>query len=155
MFNRLNELLIEHQARFRVIEHPAEGVSDKVAKIRGTHAGQGAKAMLCRLKGAEYEWVLAVLPGDERIDFKKVATAMSAKKAKMASPDEAMVATGCVIGAIPPFTFNERMPLIVDEALLDRFDEIAFNAGRLDASMVLNSADYQRIACPILVTITA
>ena len=65
------------------------------------------------------------------------------------------MATGCVIGAIPPFTFNERMPLIVDEALLDRFDEIAFNAGRLDASMVLNSADYQRIACPILVTITA
>lgn len=155
MFNKLHQVLLDHQARFRVIEHPAEGISDKVALIRGTHPGQGAKAMLCKLKGGEHELVLAVLSGDMRIDFKQVAQVLHAKKATLASPEEAMAATGCVIGAIPPFSFNPDMPLIVDKALLERFDEIAFNAGCLDKSIVLNCIDYQRIAAPLLVTITA
>ena len=155
MFNRLNEFLSVHQARYRIIEHLSEGVSDKVAAIRGTEVGQGAKAMLCKLKGGTHDLVLAVLPGDMRIDFKKVAAALNAKKASLASPEDAMSITGCVIGAIPPFSFSRDVPLIVDEKLIKRYDEIAFNAGRLDASIVLNSADYLRIATPILVTITA
>ncbi|MGL4767863.1 MAG: YbaK/prolyl-tRNA synthetase associated domain-containing protein [Formosimonas sp.] len=155
MFHRLHDLLTREQARFRVIEHPAEGVSDKVAQIRGTHPAQGAKAMLCTLKGAATDYVLAILSGDARLDFKKVAAVMQAKKASLASPEQAMAQTGCVIGAIPPFSFDANLPLIVDAALLNRFDEIAFNAGRLDASMVLSSTDYLRIAAPILVTITA
>ena len=155
MFDRLNQLLTAEQAEYRVIHHPSECISDKVAAIRGTEVGQGAKAMLCRLKGAAHELVLAVLPGDARIDFKKVAQILNAKKATLASADDAMATTGCVIGAIPPFSFSKDLPLIVDESLIARYDEIAFNAGRLDASIVLNSSDYVRIAAPILVTITA
>ncbi|KAB0685746.1 YbaK/prolyl-tRNA synthetase associated domain-containing protein, partial [Burkholderia territorii] len=34
-------------ARFRVLDHPAEGKSDVIAAIRGTRPEQGAKAMLC------------------------------------------------------------------------------------------------------------
>ena len=38
----------------------------------------------------------------------------------------------------------------IHEALVERFAEIAFNAGRLDRSIVLDSADYVRIARPAL-----
>ena len=68
----------------------------------------------------------------------------------VASPDEATRETGCVIGAIPPFSFSPSISLVADPALLSRYAEIAFNAGRLDRSMVLDSADYQRIAQPQL-----
>ena len=51
VFQRLVSLLDSHQARYRVIFHPAEGQSARVAEIRGTEPGQGAKAMLCSLKG--------------------------------------------------------------------------------------------------------
>lgn len=154
MFDRLHTLLEESNARFRVIHHSAEGTSELVAKIRGTDPGQGAKAMLCQIKGQPDTLVLAILSGDRKIDFRKVAAAIGGKKASLASPEIAMQRTGCVIGAIPPFSFDPTILLVTDPELLDRFDEIAFNAGRLDTSIVLNSQDYLRIAKPKLVTIT-
>jgi Ala-tRNA(Pro) deacylase len=48
------------------------------------------------------------------------------------------------------FSFNPQVRLVVDPALVERFAEIAFNAGRLDRSIVLDSADYVRVARPLL-----
>lgn len=149
-YDNLVALLESQHARFRVIEHPAEGKSDLVAKIRGTAPGQGAKAMLCRSKDGSSDLVLVVLPGDRKLDFKKVAEAFGMKKTTLASPEEAMRATGCVIGAIPPFATVAGLRLVVDPELVNAYDEIAFNAGRLDRSMVLNTQDYLRIAQPLV-----
>lgn len=152
MFDTLVDLLQSQGARFRVLEHPAEGRSDLVAEIRGTAPGQGAKAMLCKSRDAadSAQLFLAVLPGDRKLDFKRLAQAVGVRKATLASPEEAQAATGCVMGSVPPFSFNPQVRLVVDPALVERFGEIAFNAGRLDRSIVLDSADYVRIARPAL-----
>jgi Ala-tRNA(Pro) deacylase len=150
VFENLIALLEREQARFRVLEHPAEGRCDVVAAMRGTAPGQGAKAMLCKSKADDQALVLAILPGDRKLDFRKVAAAAGIRKATLASPDEAQRETGCAIGASPPFSLSPSIKLIVDPALVGDFEEIAFNAGRLDRSMVLDSADYLRIAKPLL-----
>lgn len=150
MLQKLTSLLREEQARYRVIAHAPEGKSDLVASIRGTSPGQGAKAMLCNCKHDSGMLILAVLPGDRKLDFKKVAIAAGIRKATLASPDEAERETGCAIGAIPPFSFSDKIRLIVDPVLVNAFDEIAFNAGQLDKSIVLDSKDYVRIAQPLL-----
>ncbi|MEM5316722.1 YbaK/prolyl-tRNA synthetase associated domain-containing protein [Paraburkholderia sp. JHI869] len=150
VYEKLVALLESEGAKYRVIEHPAEGRSDLVAAIRGTEPGQGAKAMLCKNKTDDVGLILAILPGDKKLDFKKVAAAGSIKKATLATAEEAQRETGCVIGAIPPFTFSPHIKLVVDPGLIERFPEIAFNAGRLDKSIVLDSSDYVRIAQPIL-----
>ncbi|HHT1687219.1 TPA: YbaK/EbsC family protein, partial [Raoultella ornithinolytica] len=54
-------------------------------------------------------------------------------------------------GAIPPFSFHPDLRLIADPLLFDRYPEIAFNAGQLDKSIILNTEDYLRIARPELV----
>lgn len=46
---------------------------------------------------------------------------------------------------------NEQ--LLADPELFERYREIAFNAGRLDASMVLDAGDNLRIARPELARI--
>ncbi|WP_322031320.1 YbaK/prolyl-tRNA synthetase associated domain-containing protein [Paraburkholderia sp. J76] len=150
VYEQLITLLESQRARYRVVGHPAEGRSDLVAAIRGTHPGQGAKAMLCKNKADNEGWVLAILPGDRKLDFRKVAAAGNLRKATLATPEEAERETGCVIGAIPPFTFSPRIKLVVDPGLIERFPEIAFNAGRLDTSIILDSSDYVRIAQPLL-----
>jgi Ala-tRNA(Pro) deacylase len=155
MFDRLNELLRQKNACFRVIHHSAEGSSAKVAEIRGTLPGQGAKAMLCRVKDLPEVFLLAVLPGDRKVDFKKLGQAVGGKKASLVTTEEATKLTGCVMGAVPPFSFWPNIKLVVDPKLLDDHEEIAFNAGRLDTSMVLNSQDYRRIAAPLMADITA
>jgi Ala-tRNA(Pro) deacylase len=108
--------------------------------------------MFCRSVGT---FVLAVLPGDRKHDYRKLADAVGKRKAGLATPEEAMRETGCVIGAIPPFSFSPNIKLVVDPALIESHDEIAFNAGRLDRSMVLNAQDYVRIAKPHMATLCA
>lgn len=154
VFQRLVNLMDSHQARYRVILHPAEGQSARVAEIRGTEPGQGAKAMLCSLKGTSDVYGLVILSGDQKLDMKKVGAALGGKKARLVPAELARELTGCVIGAIPPLSFDPRIALIVDPPLIERYAEIAFNAGRLDASMVLDTQDYLRIARPLLLSVT-
>ena len=154
MFDRLVTLLEREQARFRIIRHPAAGTSASVAEIRGTRPEQGAKAMLCQVAGLPDRYVLAVLAGNRRLDFRKTGQAVGGKKASLAPPEEATQLTGCVMGAVPPFSFWPNVTLIADPRLLEENTEIAFNAGRLDVSMVLDAQDYRRIAAPTLCSIS-
>lgn len=154
IFERLCELLSSADARYRVLEHPHEGRSDAVALIRGTSPEQGAKAMLCAFRDPAEKPVLAVIPGTRKLDFKKLAAAAGRKKATLAAPDLAAEVTHCVMGAVPPFVFAKDILLIVDPVLVSANTEIAFNAGRLDRSIVLNVEDYVRIAAPLIADIT-
>lgn len=152
-FKRLTALLNEQQARYRVVEHPTAGKSEEVAKIRGTQLGQGAKALLCHVKGNGIkQHVLAILPADKQADLSAVAHGIGGTRASLASPVEVDTLTDCVFGAIPPFSFHPDLLLVADPLLFERFDELAFNAGTLERSMVLNTQDYQRIAQPKLVS---
>ncbi|VWB73791.1 prolyl-tRNA synthetase [Burkholderia latens] len=153
VFDALRDLLTASGARFRVLEHPAEGKSDVIAAIRGTRPEQGAKAMLCTFKDGGAT-ALAVIPGHLKIDFRKVADALGRRKATLAPPELAAAVTRCVMGAVPPFVFDATVTLVADPALIELNDEIAFNAGRLDRSIVLDSSDYVRIARPLLADIT-
>lgn len=154
-FDRVLALLADGQAKFRLLEHAAEGRSDAVARLRGTAPGQGAKAMLCAVRPDSGKLVLAVLRGTDRLDFRRVAASVGARKASLAHPDAASAASGCVMGAVPPFSFSRDIALVVDQALIDANAEIAFNAGRLDRSILMPVEDYLRLARPTVATIRA
>lgn len=149
IFNKINSILVNENAKFRVINHNPAGTSEAVAKERGTVIGQGAKALICIVKGSiDKKYVLAILSADLKANLSKIAQHFGAKKASLVSPEEAIKLTDCVIGSIPPFSFNENLELIADPQIFDRFEEIAFNAGLLDRSIILNSKDYLRIINP-------
>lgn len=143
---KLIALLDQHQVRYRLMEHQATGKCEAVAAIRGTAVGQGAKALVCHVKGnGVKQHVLAVLPADQQADLSKVAAAVGGRRASLASPAETDALTGCVFGAIPPFSFHPDLSLVVDPLLFDRYPEIAFNAGLLDRSVILNTEDYRAL----------
>lgn len=103
-FEKLTALLDQNHARYRVVEHSSAGKSEDVAKIRGTQIGQGAKALVCTLKGnGVKQTILAVLPADQQADLDKIAANFGVKKASLSSPAEVSALTDCVFGAIPPF----------------------------------------------------
>ena len=152
IFMQLIQLLDKNNAKYRVLKHPTAGKSEEVAKIRGTQLGQGAKGLVCHVKGNGIrQHVLAILPADMQADLSKIAIAIGGTRASLASPKEVDELTQCVFGAIPPFSFHPNLMLIADPYLFERFDELAFNAGTLECSVILNTADYQRIASPTLV----
>lgn len=148
---QLLTLLDSQQARYRVITHPAVGKCEAVADIRGTALGQGAKALVCKVKGnGVNQHVLAILAADQQADLARLAQHIGGLKASLASPAEVDALTACVFGAIPPFSFHPALRLVADPMLFERFPEIAFNAGSLEKSVILNTDDYLRIAQPEL-----
>ncbi|CCP03640.1 Prolyl-tRNA synthetase [Erwinia amylovora Ea644] len=145
-FEKLTALLNRHQARYRIVEHEATGKCAEVAALRGTELGQGAKALVCHVKGnGVKQHVLAVLPADKQANLAGLASALGGTRASLASPAEVENLTGCVFGAIPPFSFHPQLLLVADPSLFSRYQELAFNAGLLEKSMVLNTEDYRRI----------
>lgn len=145
----LVELLERERANFRVIEHEPEGRTEVIAKIRGNRIEQSIKSIVLqvRLSKKENIYCLANVPGDCRVNFKGVKGYFNADSAAFAKPEKAEELTGCVIGAIPPFSFNDQLSVLADP-LIKENNEVVFNAGRLDRSIMMNLDDYIRIAQP-------
>ena len=148
VLEKLIDLFQNGQAQFRVLEHQAGGKSSQsVAEIRGTELGQGAKALVCHIKGNGVKLYAA----DKQADLSKLAQALGGRRASLASPDEVTELTGCVFGAVPPVSFHPDLKLVADPSLYDRYDELAFNAGLLDHSIIIRTEDYKRIVHPELI----
>ncbi|MBX9946419.1 MAG: hypothetical protein K2Y40_20260 [Reyranella sp.] len=149
VFDTLVALLGEAKAKFRVIEHEAEGRSEAISVIRGNRPDQAAKAMVLDVRGGGggRRHVLAILPGSRKLDFGAVAALFEARKCGFASPETAQALTGCVMGAVPPFALDPALAIVVDEDLLAN-ETVFFNAGRLDRSMELDTRDWLAVAKP-------
>ena len=149
VFETLVALLNDAKAKFRVIEHEAEGRSENISAIRGNRPEQAAKAMVLDLRGGGggLRHVLAILPGNRKLDFGAVAQLFEARKCGFASPETAQELTGCAMGSVPPFALNPNLAIVVDEDLLAN-DTLFFNAGRLDRSMELDAKDWLAVAQP-------
>lgn len=155
-FERVCALLDAAGARYRVIEHEPEGRSERISVIRGNWPEQAAKAMVLDVRGGGggRRHVLAILPGNSRLDFAAVAARYGARKCGFASPETAQAITGCRMGAVPPFALHDTLSVIVDEALLSN-RSLFFNAGRLDRSMELDTAAWLRVVAPVVARIAA
>ena len=51
------------------------------------------------------------------------------------------------MGAVPPFSLNPDLTIVVEEDLLAN-ETLFFNAGRLDRSMELDTQDWMAVARP-------
>ena len=148
---QLCDLLDREGAVYRVVEHEPEGHTDVIAKIRGNRIEQSIKSIVVqvRLGKKENMYALANVPGDCRIDFDGIKSLFGADSVAFASRDKAQELTGCVIGSIPPFSFNDQLQVLADP-LIQENEEVVFNAGRLDRSIFMRLEDYIRIARPRL-----
>ena len=156
VFEKIVAMLGEAKANFRVIEHEAEGRSEKISVIRGNRPEQAAKATVLDVRGGGggRRNVLAILPGSAKLDFAAVAKLFEARKCGFASPESAQQLTGCAMGAVPPFSLNPELAVVVDEDLHAN-QTLFFNAGRLDRSMELDTKDWIAVAKPRVARIAA
>ncbi|MCF0252905.1 MAG: YbaK/prolyl-tRNA synthetase associated domain-containing protein [Duodenibacillus sp.] len=150
VLGKLCTLFEQGGARFRVLRHePCNGTSEDVARIRGTAIGQGAKALVCQVKGnGVKQYVLAVLPADMQADLAQLAAGLGGRRAGLVSPAEVLELTGCIPGAVPPASLHEKLLGVCDPRLFGRFEEIAFNAGDRGVSIVIDAGDFRRIVRP-------
>ncbi len=151
---QLCALLEREGAVYRVVEHEPEGRTELIAQIRGNRLEQAIKSIVVQVRISKKEnlYCLANVPGDCRIDLEGIKSHFNAKGIGFASREKAQELTGCVIGAIPPFSFSDQL-LVLADPLIRENEEVVFNAGRLDRSIFMKLSDYIRIAKPQIVKI--
>ncbi|MEK6936857.1 MAG: YbaK/EbsC family protein [Nanoarchaeota archaeon] len=146
VFNEIKKLLDLNKITYKVYDHEPTPTSKDAARVRGTKEEQGAKAIILRSEG---QFFLCVLPGNERIDLKKLRLIITKKSLSLATKEEVLKVTNCVPGEVPPFGNIFKIKTLVDKSLL-RNEEIAFNAGLMTKSIVMKTQDFLKIVNPII-----
>jgi Ala-tRNA(Pro) deacylase len=149
LYDRLIADLDGARARYRVIDHAPEGRTEIVSAMRGHQVEEAAKCLvvMVKLTKKQSHYVLAVVPGDARVDFPALKALFGGGYVALAEETKAEQLAGSPKGTILPFSYHPELELIADPGLLGP-DELYFNAARLDRSIALATADYLRLASP-------
>src|ERR1700757_352603 len=130
---------------------PEEVFAIVVAEKVGMPPEQVFKTLLCVTSDREH--VFAVVPGNDELDFKKLAKAAGARKAEMVSLKEVEPLTGYVRGGVTVFGAKKGFPAYVDETI-ELFDVISVSAGTRGTQLVLSPADYLRASGATIAALT-
>ena len=143
VFEKIKAMLDAAQVGYRVVEHEETRTSEESARARGEELRVGGKALLVK---ADDGFHIAVLSADRKLDSRALQTLLHSRKIRFATAEELLELTGLVPGSLPPFG-RDVLPfaLHIDRSVLQN-ERIAFNAGSLRHSIVMNTSDYLAIA---------
>ena len=150
IFIEIKRILDESKIKYLLLDHEPTPTSKDSARVRGTSEDQGAKALILRSKG---NFLLCVLPGNEKIDLKKLKEILRVNSLSLATKEEVFKVTNCIPGEVPPFGNIFKIKTYVDNSLLKN-KEIAFNAGLMTKSIIMKTEDFLKITNPIIENFT-
>ncbi len=143
----IGNLLRSRGIAFREVHHEPTLTSEQSAAARGESIEIGGKAMVIKVDDAFH---LFVLSAARAVDANAIRKHLSARRSRFATPEELTRLTGLVPGSVPPFGRPILdLDLYADEAML-RNERIAFNAGSLTHSIIMNLQDWVAVAQPVV-----
>lgn len=122
---------------------PEDLSATTVAKKIAMPAEQVFKTLLTT--GGPGSFAFAVIPGNEELDFKKLARVAGMQKAEMVSLKDVQPLTGYIRGGVTIFGAKKAFSVFVDETAI-LFDKISVSAGTRGAQLILSPDDYLRAA---------
>jgi Ala-tRNA(Pro) deacylase len=145
ILDSIRKLLHNLSITFKELHHEPTPTSQDSARVRGEDISTGGKALVLKV-GTEFK--LFVIRGDQRIDAKKLKEHFNVKKVRFATPDELFELTGLIPGSVPPFG-KPILPLeLYVEKGITLNTKIAFNAGSVTDSIIMEVDNYLKSANP-------
>jgi prolyl-tRNA editing enzyme YbaK/EbsC (Cys-tRNA(Pro) deacylase) len=128
---------------YELKHHEPTHTSEESARARGEPLEIGAKALVIK---TDAEYRLFVLPAHRKADSAAIKRHLGVKKLRFADAAELLELTGLVPGSVPPFGPPVLSLALVADPWLLANAKIAFNAGSLTTSVIMASADYERVS---------
>ena len=137
------QLLKKEDVPFEVVtyRHEERGAAF-AARATGFALARIVKTLVVALDTGVY--VLALVPGDRRLDLKKTAGVFSAKRAALADAATAQRLTGYLVGGISPFGTKRPLAAVMDTGLLEG-GRVMINAGRRGMMLQMNPRDIAEV----------
>ena len=111
--------------------------AEEVAAAIGFPPEQTFKTLVVLPERSAARPILALAPGDQQLDLKKLASAAGEKKVQMAPQREAERLTGLEKGGISPLALLDKgWPVIVDETVI-LYDRIEISAGKVGIGVIV------------------
>ena len=142
----IRRLLREHGAEFSEMHHAPTRTSEEAAAARGESTRIGGKAIVAKVDKTFHVFVISAA---RQLHSTAIRKRLGASRFRFATPQELLDLTGVVPGCVPPFG-RPILPLdlYVDTSIAEN-DRIAFNAGSLTDSMIMDRRTWMEIARPV------
>jgi len=144
---RVLRFLDENGVRYEVFEHEPVYTCEKMAEYLRADQNLIAKSMI--MKKSDGGLLLAVLPGEMRIDYAKLARELNTKSVSLAPIEEAEKTAGCSVGCVYPLGKIINLPTYFDKNLL-KYAYVFFNPGSHTKSVRINTRDLIKISRPTI-----
>ena len=137
---------------YRTIPHAPAYTAQEVAAAAHVSGKEVAKTLVVKLDGRP---ALVALPASEQVIFGLLAAGAGARRAELASEDEFQAMfPDCERGAMPPLGDLYALPVFVSNTLAED-EDIAFNAGSFTELIEMRYRDFERLARPTVVRLSA
>lgn len=139
MSTRAIQFLKQRRFSFEVVhyEHVEKG-AEFAARATGFPLERTVKTLVVDIGPKRY--ALALVSGARQLDMKRLARALSVKRAEMADALTAERITGYHVGGISPFGIRQLLPVVMDEGIAE-LDEVLINAGQRGAMLRMSPLD--------------
>jgi Cys-tRNA(Pro)/Cys-tRNA(Cys) deacylase len=136
----LDSLGISYEVREYEVD-PDDLAAESVARKVGLPPEQVFKTLVAR--GDKHGVCFALVPGDQQLDLKALATLTGDKKIETVALKEVQPLTGYIRGGVTALAAKKSYPVFVDETL-ELFDVVSISSGIRGAQLILAPADYLR-----------
>ena len=136
----LDQMGIQYELREYEVD-PEDLAAESVAAKVGLPAEQVFKTLVAR--GDRNGICMAVIPGDQELDLKALATAAGERKIQLVPVKELQGLTGYIRGGVTALAGKRDYPVFVDE-MIEVFDVISISAGVRGLQILISPADYLR-----------
>jgi Cys-tRNA(Pro)/Cys-tRNA(Cys) deacylase len=136
----LDSLGIPYEIREYEVD-PDDLAAESVARKVGLPPEQVFKTLVAR--GDKHGVCFAVVPGDQQLDLKALATLSGDKKIDTVTLKEVQPLTGYIRGGVTALAAKKSYPVYADETI-ELFDVISISSGTRGAQLLLSPTDYLR-----------
>ena len=150
------EMLKKNKCDFKIHKYDHDpactNFGDEAVVKLGLDASQVYKTLLVELTPKQL--VVCVLPVENQLSLKDVASAFDVKKAVMANKDEAQKVTGYLLGGISPLGQKKLLKTVLDESV-NKFETIFISGGKRGLDIEVKPKDLQKLLNSLIYGIVA
>jgi Cys-tRNA(Pro) deacylase len=145
---RIRKIMEERGIPIECTEHASVYTISAAALALGVKESQTVKSLV--LKTKEEKFLVLILPGDKKLDWKLLGQQLKTKKLEFAKPEEVLKLIGCEVGCVPPFGHLTDLPIHMDKELLKK-DVLYFNPGVHNKSFKVRAWDLRKLCNPKII----